>query len=122
MLYSVEEGKRIEFIPHEKDFRIWRSRLTDSEYQAIVDELNSRINKDEVHTSGWIPGSDWTGTVYKPIYSKACLGDETQAGLCFGLFLWVVMMERPEWWSCGHYEKDGIPIKSLTYFRVNPRD
>jgi hypothetical protein len=119
MLYSIDENKIINYIPHERDFRIWRNRLTDAEYQAIVDELNDRVNGDEIHTSSWIPGSDWTRTVWEPIYTKACQNNEVESGLCFGLIVWVVMMQHPETWSFGRYEKNGIPIRGLTYFRVH---
>lgn len=119
MLYSVDEDKIINYIPHEKSFRMWRSRLSDLEYQAITDDLNNRINGTEIQTSSWIPGSDWTGTVFEPIYTRACENNITDSGLCFGLIVWVVMMERPETWAFGRYEKDGIPIRGLTYFQVN---
>lgn len=120
MLYSIDDDRQINYIPHEREYLNWRNQLSPNEYQAIVDELNSKINGTEIQTSSWIPGSDWTGTVYEPIYTKACDGDETESGLFFGLIVWVVMLERPEMWAFGHYEKDGIPIKGLTYFQVNP--
>jgi len=118
-LYSVDDKKIITTIPYNKKYRLYRSRLTNAEYDAIVDELNRRIDSNEVHTSSWIPGSDWTGTVYEPIYTKACNYDVDEAGKCFGLFLWVVMMNRPENWSFGHYKKKDIPIEGLTYFIVH---
>jgi hypothetical protein len=119
MLYSVDDGKIITRIPYESKYRLSRNRLSDEEYNAIVDELNRRIDSNEVHTSSWIPGSDWTGTVFEPIYSKACNEDVEEAGKCFGLILWVVMMNRAETWSFGHYMKNDIPIEGLTYFIVN---
>lgn len=118
MLYSIDEDKIINYIPHENEFSVWRGRLSDLEYQTIVEELNRRIEGTEIQTSSWIPGSDWTGTVFDPIYRKACLNDIIDSGLCFGLIVWVVMMERPETWAFGRYEKDGIPIRGLTYFQV----
>ena len=46
-------------------------------YQAIIDELNRRIDENpEVHTAGWIPGHNWKGTVFYPIY-LACKKDKT---------------------------------------------
>jgi len=118
MLYSIEDGTIINYIPHSREYHIWRNRLSDAEYGAIVDELNRRISGKEIHTSSWIPGSDWAGTVWEPIYTKSCLENEEDSGLCFGLFVWVVMMERPETWAFGRYAKDGIPIRGLTYFQV----
>jgi hypothetical protein len=40
----------------------------------------------------------------------------------FGILLWQVIMDRPEAWSFGRYEKDGIPIEGMTYFRLAPQD
>lgn len=118
MLYSIDNDDPIKDIPHRHDYDIWRRRLTDQEYNAIVEELNQRIETDEVHTSSWIPGADWTHTVFQPIYEKACMRDVDAAAKFFGLILWEVMMNRPEEWSFGRYEKDSIPIEGLTYFRV----
>lgn len=118
MLYSIKSGQYIDYIPHEDDFRTWRGRLTDEEFEAIVGELNERISGDEIHTSNWIPGNDWSGTVYDPIYRRACLEDPNTSDLCFGLFLWVVVQNHPQVWSFGRYEKDGVPISGITYFRL----
>lgn len=121
MLYSIESSQYIEHLPHEDDFNRWRSRLSDAEFEAILNELNERISGDEIHTSSWIPGNDWSGTVYDPIYQRACLQDPNTSGLCFGLFLWHVVQNHHEVWSFGRYEKDGVPINGITYFRLrNP--
>ena len=64
-------------------------------------------------------GQDWTGTVWEPIYTDACRSDEVAAGLCFGLFVWEAFMDHPAAWSFGRYEKDGIPIQGMTYFRIH---
>ncbi len=119
MLYSIESGQYIEHLPHEDDFNRWRSRLTDDEFQAIVNELNERISGDEIHTSSWIPGNDWSGTVYDPIYQRACEQDPNVSGLCFGLFMWFVVQNHPDVWSFGRYEKEGVPINGITYFRLH---
>lgn len=105
-------------LPHYKDFNRWRKGLSDEEFNLIIEDLNRKIDGDEIHTAGWMPGSDWQGTVYMPIYEKACGSDFEQAALFFGLLVWSVFMKRPEAWACGRYEKEGIPIKSMTYFRV----
>jgi hypothetical protein len=119
MLYTIDSDSEITKIPHRREFERWRSRLTDSEYQAIVDDLNSRIDGTEIQTSSWMPGSDWSGTVFQPIYEKACEFSETASGLFFGLIVWVVFMDRPEWWSFGRYEKNGMPITGITYFQIS---
>ncbi len=65
----------------------------------------------------WIPGSDWTGTVFQPIYEKACKCNREAAAEFFGLIFWAVLLERNDVWSFGRYEKDGIPIGGMTYFK-----
>ena len=118
MLYAIETKQRIISIPHRPFYDLWRARLTDAQYTAIYDALNQRVDKDEIHTSSWIPGANWMGTVYQPIYDVACRYDEAAAARFFGLILWHVMLERPETWSFGRYEKNNIPIEGLTYFRI----
>lgn len=119
MLYSIESESYIQDIPHRKEFDIWRSHLFDEEYQAIVDELKSRIEGGEIHTSSWIPGSDWTDSVFEPIYERACRCNEEAAAKFFGLILWAVLLEHQDVWAFGRYEKDGIPIEGMTYFKLN---
>ncbi len=126
MLLAVETGKYIEDIPHRADFERWRSRLSEPDFQAISAALNERADDavagSQVLTAGWIPGNDWASTVYEPIYQTACDQNAEEAGLCFGLFVWVVLQRRDsDVWGFGRYEKDGVPIRSMTYFLVrNP--
>lgn len=119
MRYSLDSDKYIDYIPHGKDFCRWVGQLSQPEYEAIVAELNTRIDGDEIHTSSWIPGNDWSDTVYDPIYRKACEFDEVESGKCFGLFVWIVLQQRQDVWAFGRYEKDGIPMRGLTYFKLD---
>jgi len=118
MLYNIDKKQYMDFIPYEDDFNTWRRRITEDEYNRIFDELNTRIEGDEIHTSSWIPGSDWSGTVFEPIYEKACRQDIDASAKFFGLILWEVIRRRDDVWSYGRYEKNGIPIKGLTYFKL----
>ena len=118
MLYSVDSCSYVENIPHARDFDIWRSRLTDSQVAAIRDELRSRIDDDEILTSSFIPGNDWSGTVFQPIYEDACRCDAEAAARCFGLFLWAEMMEHPDVWGFGRVPVRGVEIQGMTYFRL----
>jgi len=74
--HGVETGKYIEDIPHRAEFERWRSRLSETDSQAICAALNERADDaaagSQVLTAGWIPGNDWAGTVYEPIYQNAC--------------------------------------------------
>jgi hypothetical protein len=121
MLFTIKDSgviNQINYIPYEAKYNLWRSRLTDNEYNAIIDTLNNRIDGKQIETAGWIPGNNWAGTVYEPIYTKACNYNEEQSGLCFGLFVWVVFLQRDDSWSFGKYEVNNIPIRSMTYFRI----
>ena len=119
MLFAIDAGKTaVTHIPHHREFNIWKSRLTPAEIDAIKVALESKIEGDEVHTSSWIPGADWTGTPYQPIYEKACRYDEEAAAKCFGLFVWETFMGHEDDWSFGKFEKDGLPIAGLTYFKI----
>jgi hypothetical protein len=66
-----------------------------------------------------MPCADWTGSPFEIIFEKAACYKFDLAAKLFGLIVWVVFMERPEWWTSGHYEKDGVPIEERTYFRIN---
>jgi len=118
MLYAIESKQYIREIPHRPFYDACRVRLTNAQYQAIYEALDQRVGTDEIHTSSWIPGANWMGTVYQPIYDTACRHDQDAAARFFGLILWHVMLDREEVWSFGRYEKDNIPIEGLTYFRL----
>ena len=120
MLWSIDSNEEITGIPYRKDYDRWRSGISDDEHRAIIDDLAGRIHGTEVQTSSWIPGDDWTDTVFDPIYSKACGNDPVASAKFFGLLLWEVMLNDDAYWAFGRYEKDGIPIEGLTYFKVNP--
>jgi len=118
MIYSPDTRSYLTDIPHRREYDIWRARITDLEYSAIMAALNERIEGDEIVTSSWIPGSDWTGTVYEPIYEKACRMNEDHAAKFFGLLLWEVVLNHEDVWSFGRYQKDGLQIEGMTYFKL----
>jgi hypothetical protein len=118
MLYSIDTKQYITDIPHKRFYDACRNRLFDEEYQAIYDELNRRVGTEQIHTSSWIPGANWIGTVFQPIYERACHQDAVAAAQFFGLVLWKVMLDRPEAWAFGRYEKNNVPIEGLTYFQL----
>lgn len=84
-----------------------KKQIRKEEYQVIIDELNRRIDENpEVHTAGWIPGHNWDGTVFYPIY-LACNKDKIAAAKFFGIIVFAVFMDRPERWSLGRYTVNG---------------
>lgn len=119
LLYSVDTGKYITTVPHRNDFDKWMEKLSAADYRKIEDTLNMKINKNEINTAGWLPGHDWTGTVFEPIY-RACGQNVTQAGMFFGLIVFDLLMKREDKvWGFGRYEKDGKQIASMTYYVLN---
>ena len=119
MLYSIDTGKYVTRIPHKIDFDKWMKKLSKDDYKKIEDALNEKIDQNDINTAGWLPGHDWTGTVYEPIY-EACGRNVTQSGMFFGLIVFDLLMNREDKvWGFGKFEKDGKQIASMTYFVLN---
>jgi hypothetical protein len=80
MLIDPATQKRITTIPHLSAYRAWCSKLSSGELQAIKEELNARIDGSDIHTSSWMPGADWTGTVFDPILHESMLYERGRGG------------------------------------------
>lgn len=117
MLIDMMTGKPITQVSYAEDYQTFMSRMTAAEIAAIRGALDTMIQGTEIQTAGWMPGADWTGTPFQPIYEKAARFDEAAAARCFGLMVWEVFMQRPEVWTSGRFEKDGEEIGSRTYFQ-----
>lgn len=116
MLYWFESFTRVTKMPFEADYVRYMAAMSHAEVKAIRDTLNGMIDGDEIHTAGWMPGSDWSGTVFSPIYHKAANCSYELSAKIFGLMVFKVFLDRPEQWVTGRFEKDGKEIKSRTYF------
>ena len=123
MLVAIKNNGTIEEIDkqtHEFEFTRWMRRLVPADFGCIRDALNQHIDTQsggEIITSSWIPGADWNGTPYQPIY-EAVGQDWGMARFFFGLIVWNVMINRPETWSFGRYPKNDGDIIGMTYFRI----
>lgn len=130
MLFTIQSNGNLNqvdpnYIPHSHEFRIWRARLSDPDYQAIVEEINRRADGKPILTAGWEATVDPSGKkmdgifppVFEPIY-YAVNQDFDQAALFYGNLFWTVMARHPDSWSFGRYELNGLPIRSMTYFRI----
>ncbi len=121
MLIKIQSNgdiREVTKIPYEGQYLELCERLSHEEFDAIYDHLRELLDNSEIETSSWIPGANWHGTVFWPIYETACNGDQGAAARFFGLILWQVVMEHPDRWSFGRYELDDTPIEGMTYFRV----
>jgi hypothetical protein len=111
-LYNLMDDTPVSKIPFEDKYRAWKDALGPQYVDAIMaefdrlieDRLDSKDANNQIHTAGWIPGSDWDGTVWAPIYEVATREDPVQAALCFGLFCYAAFMRRPEKWIVGKFE------------------
>lgn len=119
-LFTIEEVE-ITDIPARRrsDFRIWRGRLSDADYQAVVEEINRRIDANggrDVVVSSFLPGNDWTGTPFEPLY-HACHEDIQASGWFFGLIMWQTIIDRDDVWYFMKTEMPDREILGITYFR-----
>lgn len=121
MLIDIDSGKVIDSVPFARDFETLRGRLSESEFDGMVARINELIDEAgaEIATAGWLPGSDWTGTPFQPIYTKAAREDFGRSAMFFGQLVWYTVMRRPERWGSGKYQVDGRDIRSRTYFRLS---
>lgn len=121
MLIDIESGRTIDQVPFKRDFDVLRSRLAEADFDAMVERVNELIESSggEIATAGWLPGSDWTGTVFEPIYTIAAREDFERSAKFFGQLVWYVVMNRLERWGSGRYQVDGRDIGSRTYFRLS---
>lgn len=116
MLFDLMSEKQFTEVPYGEEYRRMMSRMTADEILTIKSALNKMIEGTEIQTSSWMPGANWIGTPFEPIYTKAANHNFDLSAKCFGLMVWEVFMERPEKWRSGRFEKDGKPISGRTYF------
>lgn len=108
-----------------KDFhnRI-KKNMTQGEYDAIMKALAIEFdkaaakNENRCVVSSWVPGSDWTGTVYEPIYN-ACDKEEyptESAKYMFGNMVWRAAIAHRETWIFVKPPKDDDGPLGIKYF------
>jgi hypothetical protein len=113
MLFSLDNlEKPIKYIPHKREYNIWKKRLTEDE--SLIATLTAKMNEKDIQTSSFIPGPDWTKTPYQIIYEKACLKNEQHAAFFFGLILWDAVIRHPEKWC---FKKAEPPVQGTVYFK-----
>ena len=122
MLSSIE-GNLTKAVWYKKFFDASKQWLSEDEYQAMIDELNRVVQKSiddnsDIVVAGFIPGSDWSGTVWDPIYTKACGFDFDHAAQFFGLLVCQVLIDREETW---YFIKQDV-ARSMIYLRPQKKD
>src|SRR5688572_17877679 len=114
MLIDIATGRPVSSVPFARDFERVRDRLSADEFDAMVAHVNRLIDEAgaEIATAGWLPGSDWTGTPFEPIYTRGTRGDFAASARFFGLLVCYTVMRRPEPWASGRYQLDGKDIRN----------
>ena len=118
-LYSIPDMKIIKKIPHERDNVTIIKRIPKEKLELIIKELNHKIDKvadspNEIITSGQIPGNDWSGSIWEPIYIAA-ERDFSRAGMIFGILVFETMTKREEIGLLGNIKlMDVIQVARLT--------
>ncbi len=81
---------------------------------AVKDYLDNAKDNDAPVYSSHIPGSDWSGTPYLPIY-EAC-NDWDHARRLFGLLAWEAVIEHEDDWVFINEEKSNDTPGGKIYF------
>lgn len=111
------EGQRVAATPFPETFGLLRARLTAEQLGAAEAAIEKMIEGSEIETSSWMPGADWRGTPFQPIYEIAARYDPNLSAKLFGLLVFDIFRRREEVWYTGRFELDGKPLSGRTYFR-----
>ena len=103
-----------------KMYHLAVSRLSNTELIDIRHALDSRIAGSRIETASWIPGSDWRGSAYQPIYEKAARFNADMAALMFGLFVWEAFERHHLDWYTERFSMGGEEDRFRVYFRPGP--
>lgn len=119
MLIDVDTKQPITEVPHSKNWKLIVGRLSVDELAEAQAAINRLVDAEgRIFTAGWLPGSDWRGTPFQPIYEKAARHDYELSALLYGLLVYVTVMQRDDTWSSGRYKVRDRDIRSRTYFKV----
>lgn len=126
MLRDAITGREITSVYDPVEFKLLQARLPQEGLDRIVTELVRQL--DEVLVGGtisasWIPGHDWVGTIYMPIYEKVGRQDEKLSALFFGTLMQDTVIHHKSWWSRVKTpkapQKDPEGMEITLYWRVD---
>lgn len=122
-MLSNLDGNIVKTVWHKDFFNVCKNRLSEDEYQTMINELNKIIEKSvetksDVIVSSFIPGKDWSNTIWDPIYSKACIFHEEHSAQFFGLLVCNVLIDRKEKW---YFLKQDI-ARGMIYFKEKNKE
>jgi hypothetical protein len=109
MLEDVVTGRRITEVPHRKELEAMLGRMSAAEIEAINAALDAKLEEiapGKAISASWIPGHDWTGTPFMPIYAKACRMDFAASAGAFGKIFMSRIIGHPDLWRSIKQPKD----------------
>ena len=111
------DGKPMNDTPHEGEFRDWRSRISDADYQAMEDAINAYVDgqRKSFCTSG-MPRESAIDEAFPPLRA-ACRGSDEQSVMFFGNIVWRVLMERDDEWHFLPADRESDHMRGAIYFR-----
>jgi len=116
MLYSVDD-RTPQRDAHKSDFQVWRSRISDVQYQAMVDAINTFCDRCRSFCASWLPGKDPAIRAAFPPLAAACGGSQEQSGFFFGNIVWRVVYDRTDEWYFLPADKEGEGPLGMQYWR-----
>ena len=117
MLSNIDDALVSE-VWHKDFFNARKAELKDANYKEMIGKLDELVQEcmdrgDNVVVSSFIPGSDWRGSVWQPIYDDACGQDFEHSAMFFGLLVQKVLIDREEKW----YFLKQDNVKGMIYFQ-----
>jgi len=120
-IFSIKSPKKaITRLRHRDTYDQFKSNMTDEEFEGIMAALNLMIAQfpegQQVTTASYIPGDDWTGTLFQPIFT-ACKGDLKVAKSFFAQLIWVAFQKHSDDWMFLRKNSDEDQLLGVTYFK-----
>lgn len=120
MLFSMSD-EPMTTLPHADDYRLWRSNISDNDYDRIVADINTFVDNQNNFVSSYLPGQLWGSTPCQPLLD-ACGQSREQAGLFFGLIVWETIKARNDEWYFKPAESEDRDVMGKVYWRRNSQD
>ncbi|MEE9615332.1 MAG: hypothetical protein V3W31_10360 [Thermodesulfobacteriota bacterium] len=96
------KGEALTNMPHKEQYDNWMQNLGRDDYRGVLDAIHDVLDdardKSEPVYSARIPGREWEGTPYKPIYI-ACNKDWNASRLFYGQLCWEAVQSHEADWT-----------------------
>ncbi len=115
MLFNLDNDP-MNTLPHADEYRLWRSNISDDDYDWIVTEINTFVDNQQSFVSSYLPSQLWGNSPCQPLLN-ACGQSREQAGLFFGLIVWEAIKARSDDWYFKPNEREDRDVMGKVYWR-----